>query len=96
MAWFLEGLIIATTTSHKRARRKFGQKLMNLASMPDATSSSLFHVITPNNSKTPHATFSLVRFRFYPFLLMKTLSVRIAPFSNKYAMKTIGVHTAPT
>ena len=26
---------------------------------------------------------------------MKTLPVRIAPFSNKYAMKTIGVHVAP-
>ena len=26
---------------------------------------------------------------------MKTLPVHIAPFSNIYAMKTIGVHTAP-
>ena len=34
-------------------------------------------------------------FRFYSFLLMKTLSVHIAPFSNEYAMKTIGVHTFP-
>ena len=38
---------------------------------------------------------TLFRFRFYPFLLMKTLSVHIAPFSNEYAMKIIGVHTAP-
>ena len=28
------------------------------------------------------------------FLLMKLLSVHIAPFSNEYAMKTIGVHIA--
>ena len=40
------------------------------------------------------AMFTLLRFRFYPFLLMKTLPVHIAPFSNEYAMKTIGVHTA--
>ena len=37
------------------------------------------------------ATFTLLRFHFYPFLLMKTLPVHIAPFSNKYTMKTIGV-----
>ena len=41
------------------------------------------------------ATFTLLRFRFYPFSLMKMLSVHISPFSNEYAMKTIGVHTAP-
>ena len=41
------------------------------------------------------ATFTLLRFHFYPFLLMKTLSIHIAPFSNRYAMKTIGVHIAP-
>ena len=35
-------------------------------------------------------------FHFYPFLLMKTLPVHIAPFSNKYAMKTIGIHITPT
>ena len=39
--------------------------------------------------------FTLLRFRFYPLLLMKTLSVHITPFSNKCAMKTIGVHIAP-
>ena len=42
----------------------------------------------------PKATFTLFRFHFYPFLLMKTLPVHIAPFSNRYAMKTIGVHIA--
>ena len=41
------------------------------------------------------ATFTQLRFRFYPFLLIKTLPVHIAPFSNEYVMKTIGVHTAP-
>ena len=41
------------------------------------------------------ATFTLLRFRLYPFLLVKTLSVGIAPFSNEYVMKTIGVHTVP-
>ena len=41
------------------------------------------------------AMFTPLRFRFYPFLLMKTLPVHIAPFSDKYAMKTIGVHIAP-
>ena len=41
------------------------------------------------------ATFTLLRFHFYPFLLMKTLPVHIAPFSNRYAMKTKGVHIAP-
>ena len=40
------------------------------------------------------ATFTLLRFHFYPFLLTKTLPVHIAPFSNRYAMKTIGVHIA--
>ena len=43
----------------------------------------------------PKATFTLLRFSFYPFLSMKTLPVHIAPFSNRYAMKTIGVHIAP-
>ena len=42
-----------------------------------------------------YATFTLFRFHFYPFLLMKTLSVHIAPFSDEYALKTIGFHTAP-
>ena len=41
------------------------------------------------------ATFTLLRIRFYLFLLMKTLPLHIASFSNKYAMKTIGVYIAP-
>ena len=36
--------------------------------------------------------FKLVPFRFHPFLLMENFSVHIVQFSNKYAMKTIGVH----
>ena len=39
--------------------------------------------------------FTLLRFRFYPFLLIKALPIHIAPFSNRYGMKTIGVHIAP-
>ena len=38
---------------------------------------------------------SVLRFCFYLFLLIKRLPVHIAPFSNIYAMKTIGVHIAP-
>ena len=38
---------------------------------------------------------TLLCFHSYPLLLMKTLPVRIAPFSNKNAIKTIGVHNAP-
>ena len=41
------------------------------------------------------AMFTLFRFCFYPFLLMKTLPAHIVPFLNEYAMKTIGAHTAP-
>ena len=37
----------------------------------------------------------LLLFHLYQFLLMKALSVHIAPISNEYAMKTIGVHSAP-
>ena len=44
---------------------------------------------------TSKALLTLLRFHSYPFLLMKTLSIHIAPFSNEYAMKTMGVHTAP-
>ena len=43
----------------------------------------------------PQAAFTLLCFHFYPFLLMKTLPVHIAPFSNKYAMITIGNHITP-
>ena len=41
------------------------------------------------------ATFTLLRFQFHPFLLIKELPVHIAPFSNEYATKTIGVQIAP-
>ena len=41
------------------------------------------------------ATFTLLRFRFHPFLWMKTLPVHTAPPSDKYSMKTLGVHIAP-
>ena len=39
--------------------------------------------------------FTLVRFHFYPFLLMSTLPVYIALFSNECAMKMIGIDAAP-
>ena len=51
--------------------------------------------IVPLLYKDFEATFTLLRFHFYRFLLIKTLPVHIAPFSNKYAMKRIGVHIAP-
>ena len=35
-------------------------------------------------------------FSFLSVFVDKTLPVHIAPFSNKYAMKPIGVHIAPT
>ena len=41
------------------------------------------------------ATSTLLRFRFYLFLVMKQLPIHIAPFSKKYVMKTIVVHIAP-
>ena len=44
---------------------------------------SHFYFMRPGKSK---ATFTLLRFRFYPFLLMKTLLVHIASFSNEYDM----------
>ena len=37
------------------------------------------------------ATFTLLRFRFNRFLLMRTLPVHIVPFLNECTMKTIGV-----
>ena len=52
-------------------------------------------VVTVSSCRKSKATLTLLRFHFYPFLLMKTLPVHIAPFSNRYAMKTIGVHIAP-
>ena len=41
------------------------------------------------------APFTLLRFLFNPLLLMKTLPVLIAPFSNEYAMETSNAHIAP-
>ena len=65
--------------------------------VPNLTQSraTLNHVLARIPFQTSKAMFTLLRFRFYPFLLMKTLHVHIAPFSNEYAVKTIGVHIAP-
>ena len=49
----------------------------------------------PITNNLTEAPFTLLRFRFHLFLSMKRLSIHIAPFSNEYAMKTMGVHTAP-
>ena len=37
-------------------------------------------------------TFTQLRVLLYALLLMKMLPVHISPFSNKYAMITVGVH----
>ena len=51
--------------------------------------------LNPQSVHCSQATFTLRRFRFNSFLLMKALPVYIPPFSNENTMTTIGVHIAP-